>query len=280
MPILTIPNIKKVNHMNYQVTLEEGIIKCKRNLSDQSIVILKLSTFAASIFHLSCCNFLNQIKFETNKMNQKIFFLSLISIILLGLGSCQKQEETPLPILGIPKISDDGDTIHHTIPEFNFIDQDSNLVTKESFNNKIYVADFFFTSCPSICPTMTRQMKRIYENFENEDRLMFISHSIDTRYDTVPVLKAYADKLNIDDRKWRFVTGEKSEIMGIANDYFNVAYEDPDAPGGYDHSGKFILVDTEGHIRSFCQGTDPEEVTEFIKDIQKLLKETGEKGIS
>lgn len=213
-------------------------------------------------------------------MKQKFFLLSVIGLIMGITYSCGSVDTAPLPILGVPEISDNGDTLHHTIPEFRFIDQDSNLVTKESFKNKIYVADFFFTSCPSICPTMTRQMKRIYENFEDEDQLMFISHSIDTRYDTVPVLKAYADQLNIDDRKWRFVTGEQSEILGIANDYFNVAFEDPDAPGGFDHSGKFILVDTEGHIRSFCQGTDPDEVAEFMKDIQKLLKETKEKGIS
>lgn len=223
---------------------------------------------------------MNRKNLTNSKMNKNLFSLSLICLLLFGISSCQSPEDTPLPILGIPDISDEGDTIHHTIPEFTFIDQDSNLVTKESFKDKIYVADFFFTSCPSICPTMTRQMKRIYENFENEDRLMFISHSIDTRYDTVPVLKAYAEKLHIDDRKWRFVTGEKSEIMGIANDYFNVAYEDPDAPGGYDHSGKFILVDTEGHIRAFCQGTDPEEVAAFMKDIQKLLKEISEKSTS
>jgi len=213
-------------------------------------------------------------------MKQKFFLLSMIGLILGIAYSCSTTDDTPLPILGVPEISDSGDTLHHTIPEFRFIDQDSNLVTKESFKNKIYVADFFFTSCPSICPTMTRQMKRIYENFEDENQLMFISHSIDTRYDTVPVLKAYADQLNIDDKKWRFVTGDQSEIMGIANDYFNVAFEDPDAPGGFDHSGKFILVDTDGHIRSFCQGTDPDEVAEFMKDIQKLLKETKEKGIS
>lgn len=215
-------------------------------------------------------------------MRHTTFFLSFVGVMtfLLSMNSCQPINDGPLPILGIPDISESGDTTNHTIPEFRFIDQDSNIVTKETFRNKIYVADFFFTSCPSICPTMTRQMKRIYENFEDEDQLMFLSHSIDTRYDTVPVLKAYSEKLHIDDHKWRFVTGEKSEIMGIANDYFNVAYEDPDAPGGYDHSGKFILVDTNGHIRSFCQGTDPEEVADFMKDIQKLLKEVKHKAVS
>ncbi len=123
-------------------------------------------------------------------------------------------------------------------------------------------------------------MKRIYDHFENETRLMFISHSIDTRHDSVPVLKAYADKLNIDDAKWKFITGDKTEIFAIANDYFNVAYEDEDSPGGYDHSGKLILVDPNGHIRSFCEGTDPEAVDQFMKDIDNLLDEVKKPAIS
>lgn len=201
-----------------------------------------------------------------------INFSVVISLLLFTIVvGCQSTQNTKLPILGIPEIQKNGDTIFHTIPEFSFTDQDSNKVTNETFEGKIYVADFFFTSCPSICPIMTKQMKRIYDHFEGQDRLMFISHSIDTRHDSVPVLKAYADRLNIDDAKWRFITGDKSEIYAIANDYFNVAYEDEDAPGGYDHSGKIILVDPQGHIRAFCDGTDPESVDQFMKDIDKLL---------
>ncbi len=189
--------------------------------------------------------------------------------------SCAPSDNTPLPVLGIPDILENGDTVLHTIPEFQFIDQDSNRVTKETFDGKIYVADFFFTSCPSICPIMTREMKRIYDQYPTESRLMFLSHSIDTRHDSVPVLKAYAEGLEIDDDRWRFITGNKEEIFAIANDYFNVAFENEDAPGGYDHSGKLILVDTNGHIRSYCDGTDPESVDRFMLDIDKLLKEVG-----
>lgn len=203
-----------------------------------------------------------------------------VLIILLAISACQDTDRGPLPVLGIPEITDAGDTLPHTIPEFSFTDQDSNTVTKNTFTDKIYIADFFFTSCPSICPVMTKQMKRIYEKFETENQVMFLSHSIDTRHDSVPVLKAYAEKLNIDHSKWRFVTGEKSEIMNIANDYFNVAYEDPDAPGGYDHSGKLILVDTRGRIRAFCEGTIPEEVDEFMKDIRQLLQEVKQENLS
>lgn len=193
-------------------------------------------------------------------------------MVLLFAWGCTSNEVKNLPILGIPTVVN-GDTIHHTIRDFTFIDQDSNVVTKATFKDKIYVSDFFFTSCPSICPIITREMKRIYETFENNDDLMLISHSIDTRRDSVPVLKAYADKLNVDSKKWKFVTGEKSLIYEIANDYFNVAYEDEDAPGGYDHSGKLILVDKNGHVRSYCEGTDHDAVTKFIEDIHFLVKE-------
>lgn len=199
-------------------------------------------------------------------------------LIVFTTLACQPNHDTKLPILGIPKIQNNGDTLFHTIPSFRLIDQDSNLVTNNTFKGKIYVADFFFTSCPSICPIMTRHMKEMYDHFENEEQLMFISHSIDTKHDSVPVLKEYSGKLNIDDEKWRFVTGDKSEIYALANDYFNVAYEDQDAPGGYDHSGKIILVDPEGHIRSFCDGTDPEAVDGFIRDIKNLLKEINIQG--
>lgn len=203
------------------------------------------------------------------------YLLGSVAVFIL-LWSCQIQSETKLPILGIPDITENGDTLHHTIPEFNFIDQNGEPVTKETVEGKVYIADFFFTSCPSICPIMTREMKRIYQQFEEEDQLMFISHSIDTRHDSVPVLKAYADRLNIDHDKWKFVTGDKSEIYSIANDYFNVAFEDEDAPGGYDHSGRFILIDLNGHIRAFCDGTDPESVDGFMKDIRKLLREVNQ----
>ncbi|WP_236978386.1 SCO family protein [Membranihabitans maritimus] len=204
----------------------------------------------------------------------RTFSIQLSVILLLSLVfGCQDANDKALPIMGIPTITESGDTIQHSIPDYTFIDQDSNQVTPATFSGKAYVADFFFTSCPSICPIMTKEMKRIYDSFDEDDRLMFLSHSIDTRHDSVPVLKEYANKLNIDHNRWRFVTGEKSEIYDIANAYFNIAYEDPDAPGGYDHSGKLILVDANRHVRAYCEGTDHESVTKFIEDIEILLHE-------
>ncbi len=194
------------------------------------------------------------------------FFLSALIFT-----SCQS-EEKKLPIIG-HKTIEGTDTTYHTIPDFTFVNQDSQKITPATFEDKIYVVDFFFTSCPTICPVVKSQMLRIYEQFANEDRLLFLSHSVDGRRDSVPRLKVYADNLGVDAERWHFVTGDIVEIYDIAEDYFSVAKEDPEAPGGFDHSGRLILVDTNKHVRSFCDGTDTEDVDRFMKDIEKLLDE-------
>ena len=147
------------------------------------------------------------------------------------------------------------------------------MVTNETFAGKIYVVDFFFTSCPTICPKTTAQLHRIYQKFKEEDRVILLAHSIDTKFDNVPVLKEYANKLDVETNKWHFVTGKKEDLYEIADDYFSSAKEDPSAPGGYDHSGRFILIDQNRHVRSYCNGTDTKDVNRFMKDIQTLLNE-------
>ncbi len=192
------------------------------------------------------------------------------AVLLAFLLGCSRQEE-PLPILGEISV-ENGDTIYHTIPDFAFIDQDSQLVTNETFKGKIYVADFFFISCPTICPKITAQMLRIYRHFEDDERVALLAHTIDIKHDTIPRLKEYATKLGVRTDKWHFVTGDKEAIYGIADDYFSIAIEDPDAPGGFDHSGTIILVDDQRRVRSFANGTDPESVDRLIEDMEKLLR--------
>lgn len=114
---------------------------------------------------------------------------------------------------------------------------------------------------------------RLYEKFKNDDRVLMLSHSIDVKNDTVAALKRHAQKLGIDAKKWHLATGDHDAIYGIADDYFSVAQEDPDAPGGFDHSGRLILVDKNWHVRAFCDGTDAEDVDRFMKDISTLLAE-------
>lgn len=197
-------------------------------------------------------------------------FLFAAAVVLLA-GACQYQNKT-LPILGEMDIVD-GDTTYHTVPDFAFVNQDGQIVTNADFEGRVYVVDFFFTSCPTICPKVKREMLRLYERYKNENRIAFLSHSIDVRRDTVERLREYARGLGVSAPKWHFVTGEKDDLYGIADDYFSVAIEDPNAPGGFDHSGRLILVDTRRHVRAFCDGTDPKSVNQFMKDIDLLLEE-------
>jgi protein SCO1 len=204
----------------------------------------------------------------------------LLFSLLLGLawaGCDQPDNSTPLPILGNRDISPAGDTVYPKVPDFKFTNQDGQPVTNATVAGKAYVVDFFFIHCPTICPKVKAQALRIYEKYRNDDRLVLLSHSIDTRNDTVPALKRYADKLGVQAPKWQLVTGEKDAIYSIADDYFSVAQENPDAPGGFDHSGRLILVDTNRHVRAFCDGTDAEDVTKFLSSIDRLLKEMGGK---
>jgi protein SCO1/2 len=192
---------------------------------------------------------------------------------LFALAACTTENKRVLPILGNRDLSAAGDTIYPAIPDFNFIDQDSQAVTNATFKDKIYVVDFFFIHCPTICPKVKAQAKRVYDKYLDDPRVGLLSHSIDTRNDTVPALKRYAEKLGIRSDKWHLVTGDHDAIYAIADDYFSAAKEDPDAPGGFDHSGRLILVDKNRHVRSFCNGTDPEEVARFMQDIDLLLAE-------
>lgn len=203
-------------------------------------------------------------------MKRILFYL----LIMSGLSACfQTTEKRILPILGEPDVSPAGDTVYPKVADFSFIDQDSQVVNNATFQDKIYVVDFFFIHCPTICPKVKKNGLRIYEKYKNDDRVQILSHSIDVRNDTVAALKRHAEKLGIETNKWHLVTGDKDAIYSIADDYFSVATEDPDSPGGFDHSGRLILVDKNRHVRSFCDGTNAEEVDRFMRDIDLLLKE-------
>lgn len=209
-----------------------------------------------------------------------IFMSTLRSLPILFIGlffffqACFTPDKPKkLPILGERDVTPAGDTLYPTIPDFQFIDQDSQLVNNATFAGKAYVVDFFFIHCPTICPKVKANGLRVYEKFKSEDRLLMLSHSIDIRNDTVGALHRHAQKLGIDSKKWHLVTGDHDAIYAIADNYFSVATEDPSAPGGFDHSGRLILVDKNRHVRSFCDGTDAADVDRFMKDIELLLKE-------
>jgi protein SCO1/2 len=193
----------------------------------------------------------------------------LFTLFIVSCGSTQKK----LPILGEPNYSGK-DSSYPIIANFSVTDQDGNIINNQSFDNKIYVADFIFLSCPSICPTMTATMKKIYLTYAAESRINFISYSIDPKHDTIPRLKAYARKLGVRSDKWHFVTGNQDSIFQLSeHSYFSTAYPDSVSPGGFTHSGGLLLVDKNRHLRGVYNAANPEETIRLKDDIQILLKE-------
>lgn len=210
---------------------------------------------------------MKNIKYQAGSYSGKpgiriMLFLTLA--LLAGCSSGGKNKE-PLPVLGEPEV---------VIGDFRFMNQDSAWVTNETFEDKIYIADFFFTSCPTICPVMKKQMLRVYKAYEGNPAVNFLSHTIDPRHDDVERLHDYAERLGVSSRQWHFVTGTKDSVYTIAEkSYLVPASEDKDAPGGFIHGGHFVLVDPDRHIRGVYDGTSEEEVDKLMDDIEVLLEE-------
>ncbi len=187
-----------------------------------------------------------------------------------------------LPIFGEQSIeSKNGksDTIYHTVQNFSFINQDGKTVTEKDFEGCVYVTDFFFTTCHSICPIMSTQMERIAASFKGNKEVKFLSHTVDPEIDTVQQLKAYAIKHNADINQWIFVTGEKKALYNIARTgYLLNADEGNGGPDDFIHTQNFALIDKSKHIRGFYDGTDSTEMNQLIKDIDLLLAEEHYKG--
>ncbi|WP_184549936.1 SCO family protein [Mucilaginibacter sp. FT3.2] len=205
-------------------------------------------------------------------------------ILLIFLSACAPKQAA-LPILGnrepITKTVDGKtvtDTAYATIPDFKFVNQYADTITAKNLNGKIYVADFFFTTCPSICPVMHRNMLNVYKEFKDDDNFRIISHTIDPKYDTIPVLKRYADKMGITGNSWWLLHGNKGDTYNIAKSYLQTVQEKNPA-GQFIHDGFFILIDKQKRIRGTYEGTDPKEVEKLIADI-KILKAEPEQAAS
>ena len=178
---------------------------------------------------------------------------------------------------------ENGEVINREAPEFSFINQDSIRINNGDLEGKIYLVDFFFTSCPSICPIMTANLMKIQDRFSHYDEFMIVSHTVDPERDTPRVLKEYAEQRKIDTNKWHFLTGEKDSLYAVAYDYLSSAMEDSMAPGGFLHTEYFILVDKEGKLRSreddngniigVYDGTDAHQIRDLIDDIKVLIAE-------
>lgn len=209
-------------------------------------------------------------------MRNLIFGASIISLFALG---CKKEvKRLPFIQMEISEKVVDGktvtDTAFRTIPSFKLLNQDSTVVTQKDFGGTIYVADFFFTSCPTICPIMHRNLFKIYKKYEGNPEVKLASHTIDVKYDTPSRMKAYADKLGVKGTQWEYLWGSRDEIYTLAErNYLAAAQEDKAAPGGFVHGGYLTLVDKEKRIRGVYDGTDDADVKKLLGDMDILLAE-------
>ena len=160
---------------------------------------------------------------------------------------------------------------YHTIADFSFTNQNGKTITQKEYEGKIYVADFFFTTCQTICPVMTTNMVEVQKAILNNPKVMLLSHSVLPDIDSVPVLKKYAIEKGVDDRKWNLVTGDKKDIYGIARkSYLAVKTGKPEELYDMVHTENFILVDTKRRVRGFYDGTKKEDIKRLIEDINWL----------
>ncbi len=163
---------------------------------------------------------------------------------------------------------------YHTIADFSFTNQNGKTITQKDYEGKIYVADFFFTTCGSICPIMTTNMIDVQKAFVNNPKVMMLSHTVTPEIDSVPVLKKYALEKGVIDSKWNLVTGDKKDIYRMARkSYLAVKLGKPEELYDMVHTENFVLVDAESRVRGFYDGTKKEDIQKLIEDIQWLLTE-------
>ena len=205
----------------------------------------------------------------------------IISIIIISIFYNILKVEKPLPIYQPADVSTElvDSTIqhqikYHKIADFSLINQNGDTITQDNYKNKIYVADFFFTTCQTICPIMTDNMVDIQKEIKNDDEVMLLSHSVTPKIDSVAQLKRYAIKKGVIDSKWNLVTGDKGQIYRLARKSY-LAVKDDGMPDDYGmvHTENFMLIDKKRQIRGYYDGTKKEEIQRLLKDIKTLKKE-------
>ena len=212
----------------------------------------------------------------------KLFFIVLIILsgIIVSIFYSILNVEQPLPIYQPNRIDASlvDSTIqhkkkYHTIADFRLINQNGDIITQETYKDKIYVADFFFTTCQTICPIMTNQMHRIQEEIKNDDEVMLLSHSVTPEIDTVAQLKRYAIEKGVNDSKWNLVTGDRKQIYDLARKSYLVVKNDDSEDYGMVHTENFALIDKKRQIRGIYNGISPTSVDSLLQDIKRLKKE-------
>ncbi|MGB3605647.1 MAG: SCO family protein [Psychroserpens sp.] len=211
----------------------------------------------------------------------KLFFvvLAALSLVILYFIYDALNTEKPLPIWQPNRVdtslvdsSIQYKKKYHTIADFKLINQNGDTITQKDYDDKIYVADFFFTTCQSICPLMTDQMHRIQEELKHDDEVLLLSHSVTPEIDSVAQLKRYALEKEINDQKWNLVTGDRKEIYDLARKSYLVVKDDHTQDYGMIHTENFTLIDKDDQIRGWYDGTSKASVDSLLQDIKKLKK--------
>jgi protein SCO1/2 len=212
-----------------------------------------------------------------NQLRGKIFLalFLIIPIVWVLLWKSGKHNYNTLPIYGSVEMS--GDTIPFVIPEFSFINQYGKVVSNNDFKDKIYVANFFFATCPDVCPEMNNNLTVVYDKFKNHNNFMILSHTVHPEHDSVEVLADYAKKLGVNNNKWQFVTGSKAELYRMAESEYRVTATKGAGPKDFIHSELLVLIDTDKHIRGYYNGRDFKDIQKLNDGIKILLKEEREK---
>ncbi|MFN5628252.1 MAG: SCO family protein [Bacteroidota bacterium] len=204
------------------------------------------------------------------------YILVFTSFLFLGLAIFYKLNDKPiktLPIYG-QKYFNGKDSVFHTVKAFKFINQNGDSISEKTFEGSIYVADYFFTTCQSICPIMSTQMQLVAKEFSENKKVKFLSHTVNPENDSVNVLYDYAKAHHANAEQWHFVTGDKKQLYNMARESYLLNAEIGDGgPNDFIHTQNFALIDTHKNIRGFYDGTDKKDVQRLIKDIKTLLKE-------
>ena len=232
--------------------------------------------------------FCNNLMSQNNKMlsffkvyKKFAFVFTILSIIIIVIIYNTLNVYQPLPIYQPNMVSAElvDSTIqyqkkYHKIADFSLTNQNGKTITQANYKDKIYVADFFFTTCQTICPIMTDHMATIQKEIKNDDEVMLLSYTVTPEIDTIEQLKRYAIEKGVIDRKWNLVTGNKEQIYNLARKSY-LAVKDNPYTGEYDmiHTENFMLIDKKGQIRGFYDGTKPEDIDKLLKDIKHLKKE-------
>jgi protein SCO1/2 len=196
------------------------------------------------------------------------FFILLSAVFMVYYYKLSHETPKKLPYIG------EGD---HIVRSFSFTDQNGKTVTQADVKGKVYVVEYFFTTCKGICPKMNENMTKVYQTYKGNKEVKILSHTVDPKKDTVAALKAYSERFGAEAPQWEFLTGDKKELYDMARySYLVTAVDDTgevDIQSDFIHTEKFVLVDGTGHIRGIYDGTKIGEVNQLIGDIQELLKE-------